>query len=265
MISLMASMSLLAAMAPESPALSDRELLERARTPFLEGANMAKMSPQTRAKFRASATAFESLRQRGFRSPELFLDQGNASALAGDLPSAIVAYERGLQLSPADRRLRANLTWGQEQVAALERGGLCRPTFLVPPLWPASRLGAGLGFLIYVSGWLSLGFWWTTRRTWLVAAALFFLALGALAATTFALLSWRFHQDQEWPLVVVAKDHVALRTGNGYSYPPRYSTELRAGCEARRLFTRGNWIQIELPAGAVGWIPLADALPVDSQ
>ena len=41
---------------------------------------------------------------------------------------------------------------------------------------------------------------------------------------------------------------------NGPSYG-RYETPLHAGVEGRRLFVRGDWVQIELAGGEVGWLP----------
>ena len=48
-----------------------------------------------------------------------------------------------------------------------------------------------------------------------------------------------------------------LRAGNGLSYPPRYETPLNRGVEARLLFARGAWLQIELSGGEIGWVPAA--------
>jgi hypothetical protein len=53
---------------------------------------------------------------------------------------------------------------------------------------------------------------------------------------------------------------VVLRRGNGRSYPPRYPTPLNRGVEARRLFERGDWLQIELSGGEVGWVERAAIL-----
>jgi len=53
---------------------------------------------------------------------------------------------------------------------------------------------------------------------------------------------------------------VMLRTGNGLRYPPRYETPLNRGVEARLLFTRGDWLQIEFAGGEVGWVPREYAL-----
>ncbi|HEX5498918.1 MAG TPA: hypothetical protein VFX03_06820 [Thermomicrobiales bacterium] len=58
---------------------------------------------------------------------------------------------------------------------------------------------------------------------------------------------------QRYPLVVVAREGVVLRRGDGWVFPPRYETPLPRGVEARLLFERGEWLQIELSGGEVGW------------
>jgi hypothetical protein len=68
---------------------------------------------------------------------------------------------------------------------------------------------------------------------------------------------WLLQEHDAWedrePLVVVAAaDGVALQRGNGESYP-RLMT-LPQGLEARRLHQRGDWLQIQLATGEIGWV-----------
>jgi hypothetical protein len=82
----------------------------------------------------------------------------------------------------------------------------------------------------------------------------------ALLAGEFVLAAWAEHDAAVHPLVVLADDGVALRRGNAFAYPPRYETPLNRGVEARLLFMRGDWLQIELAGGEVGWVPARAAL-----
>jgi hypothetical protein len=61
---------------------------------------------------------------------------------------------------------------------------------------------------------------------------------------------------------VIVEDNVLLLKGNGDAYPPRYETPVNQGVEARLLFERDGWLQIELSGGEVGWIR-ADYAAVD--
>ena len=102
-----------------------------------------------------------------------------------------------------------------------------------------------------------------SRRTLLLGVA---AVAGALSAAAFDHLDVeRRHRldDSNHPLVVVAKDRMELRSGNGKAYPPRYESKLRRGMEARCLYQRPGWLQIELAGGQVGWIP-RDAAVLDA-
>jgi hypothetical protein len=57
------------------------------------------------------------------------------------------------------------------------------------------------------------------------------------------------------PLVVIVRDGVLLRRGNGMVFPPRYETPINRGVEARLRYERGGWVQIELSGGEIGWLP----------
>ena len=59
---------------------------------------------------------------------------------------------------------------------------------------------------------------------------------------------------------IVTRDGAHLRTGNGPSYPDRVTTPLARGAEAVVLFRRGDWCQIELPTGEVGWLAKPELL-----
>jgi hypothetical protein len=60
--------------------------------------------------------------------------------------------------------------------------------------------------------------------------------------------------------VVIARDGVLLRRGNGVVFPPRYDTPVNRGVEGRLRFERGGWVQIELSGGEIGWVPRAAVL-----
>jgi hypothetical protein len=62
--------------------------------------------------------------------------------------------------------------------------------------------------------------------------------------------------------VVIVDDGVLLLKGNGDAFPARYDTPVNQGVEARLLFERDGWLQIELSGGEVGWIR-ADYAVVD--
>ncbi len=253
---------LLLAPAAATPA-PDAEVLRQAEAAFHEGARLRERPAEARKKFAEAAADYAELRRRGAANAALFRDEGDACLLAGDLPRAILAYRRGLRLAPNDGVLRAGLEYARGQVAFPQATGLGRPPVeLLPPWLPRVPMGAvlALALALYGLGCVAVTRWWMLRRGRLLTAG--FLALAAALLLGMA-LGWheRLRQyDLRHPLVVIADDGVLVRRGNGLSYPPRYETPVNRGVEARLLYDRGGWLEVELAGGETGWVPARYAL-----
>jgi hypothetical protein len=245
-------------------ALSDAELLAQAEARFREGVSRRDQPEAARQLFRTAAADYEELRRRGVHNADLYRNQGNAYLLADDLARAILAYRRGLRLDPSDCDLYRNLVHAREQVVYLPRSNLGRPPEGAWPPWLTYwtiRLGLGLVVVLNGLGWLGVIRGLTTQRRrplWLGCAALVIALLVAVVPVgLWVVEKRRDQQDQQQPLVVIAGDGVLLRTGNGPAYPVVDDAPLNRGVEARRLFDRGEWLQIRLAGGEVGWVPSA--------
>jgi hypothetical protein len=250
---------LLQADSGETPGESDEALLARAEAEFDQGVRLRQASNEARPHFRAAAEAYEELRQRGVRNPGLYRNLGDAWFLARDLPRAILAYREGLWLAPADGVLREHLEQARGKVAYPAGSSLGQSPGDVRPVWLprlAPGWAAGLAALAYILAWAILTRWYMVRRGgWLLLGSCLLVLAGGLAA-------WEWYEQEDPPerLVVVKEDGVLLRKGNGLSYPPRYETPVNRGVEARLLFERDGWLQIELAGGEVGWIAREYAL-----
>jgi tetratricopeptide (TPR) repeat protein len=242
------------------------ELRTKAEAAFHDGVQLSAKTPNdARQRFAASAALYEQLREAGVASALLYRDQGNAYFLAGDLPRAILAYRRGLRLVPNDLELWHNLGTARQEVKLPPPGTLGRPPVDHRPPWlprlPEWILPVALG--LYAAGCLAWARWWMVRRGrgLMMGGALFLLA--ALLGAALALEAWDDDRDRQRPLVVIAEEGVLLRRGNGQSYPARFETPLPRGAEGRLIHERGDWLQIELSGGEIGWVPRKYAV-VDS-
>lgn len=236
---------------------SATDLGSQAETAFREAVRLRDNPPEARRLFRQAAAAYERLWQKGARSPELCHNQGNAHLLAGDLAGAILAYRRGLRLAPNDRDLQRSLAHAREQVVYPVSSSLGRPAIDHWPPWlPRPTRGPLLGLmaLAYTGGWLALTRWRMTRSgRWLSLGVIAFV-LSLLPAGALAVLEWQSWREQRHPLVVIARDEVYLLKGSAADYPRRYDQPLHRGVEARQRFERGEWLQLELAGGEVGWV-----------
>jgi hypothetical protein len=233
------------------------ETLERAERAFREGVQARAHPDQARPHFRAAVDLYQALRRQGVDNPGLCRNLGNAALLAGDLPAALLAYRHGLRLAPADRVLRDNLEYARDQVG-YPPGTLSRPAPDAWPPWlprPPADLLLAVALALYGVGCVAVTRWHMGQSnaplTWAVSA----LIVAAVLGLAWGVGRWQAEEETRHPLVVVAADPVPLRTGNGKSYPAhRTLAAVNRGMEARLLFVRGGWLQVEFPGGQVGWL-----------
>jgi hypothetical protein len=230
---------------------------QQAEKHFRQGLALRARPDAARAEFRRAAEAYEELYQLGFRTPLLCRSMGHAWLLAGDGPRAILAYRRGLAQAPNDRKLQESLAYTREQVAysAVNPVGQ-QPMDHWPPWLPRPTPTPLLlvALAAYTLGWLLATRWAMVRGGRLAALAITAFLVAALAGTGWGILQSQRQHQRAFPLVVIAEDVVA-RKGDGTLYPPRFDAPLPRGVEAQLRFERGDWLQIELAGGEVGWVP----------
>jgi len=236
---------------------------------FREGNHAGEDHAKTRQSCHIAAAEYQKLADLGYDHPDLFLNLGNAHLLAGELPQAILAYQRGLRRHPLHPQLWENLTAARDLVAYPQDAWRHRPADDSWPPWlprpaPASLLQTALVF--YSLAWLGIAAWLVSRRRWAAVVTILLFIASGLPAAWWGYLDYRIAQDEEHPLVVVAVNGVTLRRGNGPLYPHHPQLPLvNRGMEARLLNERGGWVQVEFPGGDVGWLPgeavLVDAAP----
>lgn len=239
---------------PDLAGLSPAEVAARGEAAFADGARHRDDPDAARKQFRLAATCFEELYRRGARNPTLYRNLGSSYLLADDLPHAILAYRRGLQLAPGDRELNTGLRAARGRVNYPNGSRLGRQLADAGSRWAAGVTGdwlIGGAAILYAAACVGVTRWLMTRRGALLATAVVALVgAGLLTALAVRGLSGK----SEGPLVVIADNDVLLRRGDSLSYPPRFETPLNRGVEGHLLTTRGKWVQIELAGGEVGWV-----------
>jgi hypothetical protein len=246
-----------------SAAPSDRDVLTQAEAAFQRGTTARSRPSKARKAFAESADAYETLYQLGARNAELCRDEAHAAWLSGRLPLAILAYRRGLRLAPADAELQEELEQARDAVfyppaAPVRPPPPAWPTWLP---WPTPGLLLILALTAYVIGWTATVRWLMVRRVRPVLVGLAAFLSAAILGGWWAWDEADYLWEVQHPLVIVRADGAALRTGNGPSYP-RHETlpTLARGMEARQLFERGDWLQVEFPGDLIGWVRAADVL-----
>jgi tetratricopeptide (TPR) repeat protein len=234
-------------------AIPEAERLALAEHAFDKGLSAMERPGEARRYFRQAAMLYEELERDGIRNSDLYLNLGNAEYLAGNVGSAILAYWRGLRVSPNDVGLHEALQYAREKT---DYGSSARPATTSWPRWlpyPGSVAFMILAWLTYAFGWLALARR-TVNRSGIVWVFVFW-TIAALALVISVAHEIQQTRDHRSPLVVVNADHVPFCRGNGEAYPRHDEMPtLNQGMEARRLYERGDWLQIQLPGGQVGWV-----------
>jgi hypothetical protein len=232
-------------------------LLARAEAAFHEGVRLREDPDAARGQFRTAAEAYAELRHHGRANAALCRDEGNAWFLAGDLPRAVFAFRRGLDLDPNDGTLREHLRLARTQVVYSTPAEMGRPADDAWP-WglprPLPWMAAAAALVAYASGWVALTRWRMTLHGKPLGLAAFSFGVAVVLGTVWGIWAWQLRQEGRHPVVVIADDGVLLRKGNGLSYPAAHDAPVNRGVEARLLAERGAWVQVELAGGETGWV-----------
>ncbi len=250
--------------ASPASASSPSDALASAEQAFAEGVELRNDSAKAKPAFARAAAAYDSLWNQGFHTPELALNRARAHRLAGNLPKCIAALHDGLAVARFARPLQIELDAARAAVQFPIEGDLaaqCRPKTTITLSTRMSPADAWFtaGFLWLVACACVARFAMTRNYLWLGFAAFWLAALLLLGGLW--LQDARVRQRNEpLPLRVVAEDTM-LRKGNSDAYPPRLEPALPKGTEVRELTRRGGWVQVQLPGGAIGWLPEAATIP----
>jgi tetratricopeptide (TPR) repeat protein len=277
------ALGLLFAAAPATGSLSDTGLLAEAEAAYREGMRLQGESLKARQSFARAAACYERLRARGANNAALYTNLAQSYLLAGDLPQALLAYQRGLRLAPNDAHLQDLLEQGRNQVVYAVPGAFGRPPVDNWPPWLprlSVRFRVVLTALLYTLACVCVTRWWMTRQ-----GRGLWLASMSLSSATFLGIGLAYEAaDRRWehahPLVILKEDKVFLHKGDGGSYPvydatnkkwldaagaiPPAATPLNRGVEARLRFDKGPWVQIELASGEIGWVRRQEVLVDES-
>ena len=249
----------------QASAPTDDEICARAGAAFQRGVAHKTRILEAPKYFSEATDLYLELHRRGVRSPALYLNLGNAGVLANRWPLAVWAYHAGLQLDPNDGALREHLAFARARVNYPPAGqgrldAESWPTWLHRPTMYEFSI---IGILSYILAWLAATGAFLLRKPRLLLVTLGMVVL--LLAAGFG--GWyELHQietDRQTPLVILTANAEFYR-GNGVGYPQHpVLPVLPRGLEVRQLHRRGQWLQVRLTTGEVGWVPMGSVLVVE--
>ncbi|MGL4993855.1 MAG: tetratricopeptide repeat protein [Bacteroidales bacterium] len=211
-----------------------------------------------------AAQHYESLLNEGYISGELYYNLGNAYYKDKNIAQAILNYERASLLSPGDDDVRVNLEIAREQV--VDKIDTLGRIFLVE--WidavvnsRSSNGWAVVAIVAFISLLLSLALYFFGNRIWAKKLG-FFLGLFMVMITLFANYGARVQRDKlvERNSAIVFASSVSCKSTPAVSGTNLFV--LHQGTKVTIKSKLGEWSEIVLSDGNVGWIPSADIVVI---
>lgn len=210
--------------------------------------------------YRCAADGFKSAVDAGNASSQLYYNLANAHFKLGNIAYSILYYEKALVLAPADEEITANLQIARShQVDKIE----ILPEFVLTTWfrsiagWMSSDGWAYLAvslFALFI-GSLSLYIFSATpdyRKIGFFAAFAFLVFFG----TSAYMASWRKSEILSSGMAIIINASVTIK-----SAPDSTGTDLMVVHEGMKVQTFnvvGDWTEVKLPDGSVGWMMTAD-------
>ncbi len=207
-------------------------------------------------EFKEAAQAYESILKNGYESANLYFNLGNSYFKLGELPSAILNYERARKLNPNDPDIEFNLNLSYSQtIDQLEQ---------VPELFLRKWYRGAMEKLSSNSwGWISLSsfiLFLSFLLIYLLANRSSVKKIGFILSVVL-LISWissgslslSAYKNQEHRLSAIIFSPSAMVKGS----PDKKGTDLfllHEGTKVQVSDSLDNWYQIELSDGNEGWL-----------
>lgn len=196
------------------------------------------------------------LKEQGKVSPELYYNLGNAYFRANEVPEALLYYERALLYNPSDKDTKQNIEFAQTKI---EDKILKADNFFLQ-IWfddvqnlATSNKWAGFSIVFFIIFIVSLFLFFFSNKVNLKKIG-FYTSLVSLIFVIFMnIFSYRQKEKIE------NRNTGIITAGSApvVSAPASKSKELfilHAGTKIDILKSDGNWYEIEIANGNIGWI-----------
>lgn len=190
-------------------------------------------------------------------SAEIYYNLGNAYFRDNQVAKAILNYERALLLNPGDSDIRHNLRFARTRIE--DKVDISGNMFLtswakaMQNMYDSDTWGkVGIGFfvllLIFVGIYLFIRVLWIKKAAFYVAIVFFFLVI---VANLFAFEQKDARVRRNSGIVMAAA--VSVRTSPDANSKELF--QLHEGTKIKVRDTDGNWYEIQIANGSVGWLP----------
>lgn len=213
-----------------------------------------------KARYKEALKNYQMILSGGKHSAAVYFNMGNASYKLGDIPSALLYYEKAQKLSPNDEDIQANIKLANSKISdKIEEV----PEFFLNRWWKSVFLGfsanvfAVCSLLLMLTGSALLIIYFFAAQVVLKKAA-FFAAILCFILGIFTVFTLNrqlsYFEGQKQGIVFNSPVYVK-------SEPSEQSRSLfliHDGVKVTILESNPGWVRIRLANGNEGWMKIAD-------
>jgi tetratricopeptide (TPR) repeat protein len=213
-----------------------------------------------KAQYQDAVQSYSELLTGGYRSEAVYFNLGNAYFKLGDIPSALLYYEKAHKLAPGDEDVNFNIYFASSKTADKVEP---EPEFFVTQWWRGAMLYFSIGALsvltilcfIIGSGLLVLYLFTPVasvkKLSFYIGVPLF------LAGVLFIFIANRQeHYFNDHRQAIIFNGSVSVRSGPGDQAATLFV--LHDGTKVNILDNNNGWIKVQLANGNEGWIQQSD-------
>jgi tetratricopeptide (TPR) repeat protein len=213
-----------------------------------------------KANYKDAVQSYQNILKGGYQSATVYFNLGNSYYKLGDIPSAILYYEKAHRLNPGDEDINTNI-----QIANLKTTDKIEatPDFFLTKWWeafvlccPVSTLG-WLSILLFIAGCAVLIVYLYAATVGLKRAA-FYTAIGLLffGLVTIFMAANQVHYFASHRQAIVFNNSVTVKSEPGQGAKALFV--IHEGTKVDVLENNNTWLRVKLLNGNEGWIQLND-------
>jgi tetratricopeptide (TPR) repeat protein len=212
-----------------------------------------------KAQYSEALAGYQQIIASGQHSAAVYFNLGNASYKTGDLPSALLYYEKAHQLAPNDEDINANIRFAnsktRDQIEEVPEFFMNRWWTSVYLSYPANTIAVISLIFSFLGSVFLIIYFFAHRRT--IKKSSFFISLicfGLGLFCTFLLSRQMRYFDQQYGIVFNSPVYVKSEPAEA----SRSLVLIHEGLKVEILDVGQHWVKIRLANGSEGWIKTVD-------
>jgi tetratricopeptide (TPR) repeat protein len=214
----------------------------------------------SKGQYQQAIKVYQQVVDGGYQSAVVYFNLGNAYYKQGDIPSALLYYEKAHKLAPGDEDINFNIHYANLKTTDKVEAA---PEFFVTQWWHGLVLFFSvntlsiLSILAFVAGFLILILYLFSNSSAIKRASFYVGVLMIFLGLTFIFMANRqINYFSGHHQAIIFSGSVIVKSTPDANAKPLFV--VHEGTKVDVLQTNNSWIEVQLPNGAAGWITAND-------